>query len=153
MYKINNKIIIEGVVSGMLAKMYKTRSSVSELEYHLVWCTKYRNKGFTTEMQKYLKSYILSILKDNNCIGKAIEVMPNHVHLLLQMPPSLSVTMIMKKIKGATARRMMQKYPELHQKFYGGHLWSPSYFAKSTGNCSDEIIQKYINTQWERPFK
>lgn len=44
-------------------------------------------------------------------------------------------------------------YPELHQKFYGGHLWSPSYFAKSTGNCSDEIIQKYINTQWERPFK
>lgn len=96
---------------------------------------------------------IREILEENSCKAEALTVMPNHVHLEVAMPPWMSVTVLIKKLKGTTALWLFKQKPELREQFYHHHLWSPSYFARTVGNCSEETIKHYVETQWERPYK
>lgn len=136
-----------------MVKEYHTSSSVSILIYHLVWVTKYRNKALDHETRRMLDRKIREILEENSCKAEALTVMPNHVHLEVAMPPWMSVTVLIKKLKGTTARWLFKQKPELREQFYHHHLWSPSYFARTIGNCSEETIKHYVETQWERPYK
>lgn len=135
-----------------MVKEYHTSSSVSILIYHLVWVTKYRNKALDQETRQMLDQKIREILEENSCKAEALTVMPNHVHLEVVMPPWMSVTVLIKKLKGTTARWLFKQKPELREQF-DHHLWSPSYFARTVGNCSEETIKRYVETQWERPYK
>ena len=135
-----------------MVKEYHTSSSVSILIYHLVWVTKYRNKALDQETRQMLDQKIREILEENSCKAEALTVMPNHVHLEVVMPPWMSVTVLIKKLKGTTARWLFKQKPELREQF-DHHLWSPSYFARTVGNCSEEMIKRYVETQWERPYK
>lgn len=135
-----------------MVKEYHTSSSVSILIYHLVWVTKYRNKALDQETRQMLDQRIREILEENSCKAEALTVMPNHVHLEVVMPPWMSVTVLIKKLKGTTARWLFKQKPELREQF-DHHLWSPSYFARTVGNCSEETIKRYVETQWERPYK
>lgn len=87
-----------------MVKEYHTSSSVSILIYHLVWVTKYRKKVLDQECRELLDQKIREILADNSCQVEALTVMPNHVHLEVVMPPWMSVTVLIKKLKGTTAR-------------------------------------------------
>lgn len=136
-----------------MVEEYHTSSSVSVLIYHLVWATKYRNKALDQETRQMLDRKIREILEENSCKTEALTVMPNHVHLEVAMPPWMSVTVLIKKLKGTTARWLFKQKPELREQFYHHHLWSPSYFARTVGNCSEETIKHYVETQWERPYK
>lgn len=79
--------------------------------------------------------------------------MPNHVHILISAPPTVSVTVMVKKLKGITAKWLFATFPDLmHEKFWDGHIWSPSYYAGSIGVTTEAIVKKYIETQWDRPF-
>ena len=135
-----------------MVKEYHTSSSVSILIYHLVWVTKYSNKALDQETRQMLDQKIREILEENSCKAEALTVMPNHVHLEVVMPPWMSVTVLIKKLKGTTARWLFKQKPELREQF-DHHLWSPSYFARTIGNCSEETIKRYVETQWERPYK
>lgn len=135
-----------------MVKEYHTSSSVSILIYHLVWVTKYRNKALDQETRQMLDQKIREILEENSCKAEALTVMPNHVHLEVVMPPWMSVTVLIKKLKGTTARWLFKQKPELGEQF-DHHLWSPSYFARTVGNCSEETIKRYVESQWERPYK
>ena len=135
-----------------MVKEYHTSSSVSILIYHLVWVTKYRNKALDQETRQMLDQRIREILEENSCKAEALTVMPNHVHLEVVMPPWMSVTVLIKKLKGTTARQLFKQKPELREQF-DHHLWSPSYFARTVGNCSEETIKRYVETQWELPYK
>lgn len=130
-----------------------TNSSQTDLQFHIVWVTKYRKHAFDTNMQNQLKDKIEQIAKDNESSIIALEVMPNHVHLLVQLSPKISLTSFVKKVKGITAKWLFHEYPDLRNKFWKHHLWSSSYFAKTVGNCSQQTIAHYINTQWERPYR
>lgn len=135
-----------------MVKEYHTSSSVSILIYHLVWVTRYSNKALDQETRQMLDQKIREILEENSCKAEALTVMPNHVHLEVVMPPWMSVTVLIKKLKGTTARWLFKQKPELREQF-DHHLWSPSYFARTVGNCSKETIKRYVETQWERPYK
>lgn len=135
-----------------MVKEYHTSSSVSILIYHLVWVTKYRNKALDQETRQMLDQKIREMLEENSCKAEVLTVMPNHVHLEVVMPPWMSVTVLIKKLKGTTARWLFKQKPELREQF-DHHLWSPSYFARTVGNCSEETIKRYVETQWERPYK
>lgn len=134
-----------------MVKEYHTSSSVSILIYHLVWVTKYRNKALDQETRQMLDQKIREILEENSCKAEALTVMPNHVHLEVVMPPWMSVTVLIKKLKGTTARWLFKQKPELREQF-DHHLWSPSYFARTVGNCSEETIKRYVETQWSVPI-
>lgn len=135
-----------------MVKEYHTSSSVSILIYHLVWVTKYSNKALDQETRQMLDQKIREMLEENSCKAEALTVMPNHVHLEVVMPPWMSVTVLIKKLKGTTARWLFKQKPELREQF-DHHLWSPSYFARTVGNCSEETIKRYVETQWELPYK
>lgn len=151
--KLTVNIDISVKAAKAMVKEYHTSSSVSVLIYHLVWVTKYRNKALDKETRKLLDQKIRDICQENSCQVEALTVMPNHVHLEVVMPPWLSVTVLIKKLKGTTARWLFKVKPELREQFYHHHLWSPSYFARTVGNCSEETIKHYVETQWECPYK
>jgi putative transposase len=74
-------------------------------------------------------------------------VATDHVHLLVSVPPSLSVSELMQRIKGRSSRKMLEEFTELHRQFWGRHMWARGYFAASSGNVTDEIIKQYIESQ------
>ena len=90
-------------------------------------------------MRRICKKNEIEILKGH--------VSADHVHLLLSIPPHMSVSKVMKYLKGATSRKILQEYKRLSRRFWGRHLWARGYFAVSSGNVTDEIIKMYIENQ------
>lgn len=122
---------------------------VYNAHYHLVWCTKYRNQIFTnTDLAQEMKNILLETAKLNEIKVEKIEVMPEHVHLLISFKPSKSGSSVVKALKGRSGRMFFKNHPEIKQnKIWGGHLWSPSYYFGTVGNMSKETVEKYINDQ------
>ena len=130
------------------------RSYVYDLHYHLVWVTKYRNMAFNEQIQQALKDKIKGIAKDRDYTIETIEVMPNHVHILISAKPKVAVTVMVKTLKGITGKWLFNTYPdEMNKYFWHGHIWSHSYYVGSVGNTTEAVIKHYIDTQHERPFK
>lgn len=129
------------------------RTCVCDLHYHLVWVTKYRHKVLTPIMQNEIKQELLQIADKFNFKIEAMEVLENHVHILVYIPPKYSVANAVRWFKGITGRKIFQEYPELKNKLWHGHLWSRSYYAGSIGQTTEAIVTNYIKTQKERPYK
>lgn len=145
--------MVEYKFEDEITEPIKGRSYVYDLHYHIVWVTKYRNKALTIEMQEALKNKLLEIAKDNDITIEAMEIVSNHVHLLVSAKPKLSVTIMVKKFKGITGKWLFEQFPSLRKQFWHGHIWSPSYYVSSIGQTTEEVIKKYIKSQKERPFK
>jgi putative transposase len=121
-----------------------SRNCVYQFAYHVVWCPKYRQKVLIGKIATGVSDMIDEICKDNEWPLIAKEVQPDHIHLFLSISPSLSVANAIKILKGTTARKLFLQFPELKEKLWDGHLWSPSYYAGTAGNVSAETIKKYI---------
>jgi REP element-mobilizing transposase RayT len=83
----------------------------------------------------------------------AMEVMPDHIHLLLNCKPQFRISDMVKIMKGNTARWLFLKYPELKQSLWGGHLWNPSYCAVTVSDRSREMVEAYIESQKEKEWE
>lgn len=128
--------------------MIETRTSVYDFHFHLAFITKYRKSIFdTNEKQEELKTLMSSFAEKNGSIIEDIEVMPDHVHLVLSFPPKFAPSSIVKSFKGAAAREWFKLHPEDKNKLYKGHLWSPSFFMQTVGAVSQEAVVKYIENQ------
>ena len=128
--------------------MIETRTSVYDFHFHLVFVTKYRKSIFdTTEKQEELKTLLASFAEKNGSTIESVEVMPDHVHLVLSFPPKFAPSSIVKSIKGAAAREWFKLHPEDKQKLYKGHLWSPSFFMRTVGVVSRETVMEYVKNQ------
>lgn len=126
-----------------------TRRYIYNFHYHLIWVTKYRHKIFVTDqLSEEMKQILSSIAKDNNIVIEKMEVMPDHVHVLISFPPSKAPASVIKALKGRSAYIFLKRHPEIKQsQYWGGHLWSPSYYMSTLGNMSKEVVEKYINDQ------
>jgi putative transposase len=125
--------------------MTYSSSAVYEINYHIVWCTKYRNQVMTDEVKQFMDDQIRTIADSKEWTLIELEVMPEHIHLFLSAPPFVAPTDIVKVMKGVTAKRVFEKFPQLRRrKFWGNHMWSPSYYIGTHGNVSAETIKKYI---------
>ncbi|QAR24099.1 IS200/IS605 family transposase [Limosilactobacillus fermentum] len=126
-----------------------TRRYIYNFHYHLIWVTKYRNKAFVTEqLSNEMKSILQLVADDNDIVIEKMEVMPDHVHVLISFPPSKAPTSAIKALKGRSAFIFLRRHPEIRQsQYWGGHLWSPSYYMSTLGNMSKEVVEQYINNQ------
>ena len=126
-----------------------TRRYIYNFHYHLIWVTKYRHKTFVTDqLSEEMKQILSSIAKDNNIVIEKMEVMPDHVHVLISFPPSKAPASAIKALKGRSAYIFLKRHPEIKQsQYWDGHLWSPSYYMSTLGNMSKEVVEKYINDQ------
>lgn len=128
--------------------MIETRTSVYDFHFHLVFVTKYRKTIFDTEeKQEELKTLLSSFAEKNGSTIENVEVMPDHVNLVLSFPPKFAPSSIVKSFKGAAAREWFKLHPEDKQKLYKGHLWSPSFFMRTIGVVSRETVMEYVNSQ------
>lgn len=117
----------------------------SELKYHLVWCTKYRRKVLTEEIQENLKILIGEVCEKNGFEIEALETMEDHVHVFIKASGKDSVHRIISQIKGYTAFKLREKYAELKSRL--PCLWTRSYHAGTVGHVSEETVKKYIENQ------
>lgn len=128
--------------------IYMPGGYVYNCNYYLIWVTKYRKPIFDThDKSQYMIDLLQYIAGLNQIDIKEIEVMPDHVYLMISFPPRLSITNVVKALKGASARKWFQQYPETKQLLWNGHLWSRSYYICTVGNMSNETVRKYISNQ------
>lgn len=125
----------------------KSSHSIFMIHLHFVWITKYRKpvlKGDTAERAKEL---IMQICENEKVEILKGHVRPDHVHLFVSMPASLSASKLMQRVKGKSGYTMLKESPQLRKQYYGGHLWARGYFCCSSGNITDEMIMEYIEKQ------
>ena len=127
------------------------RTCVYNLNYHIIWGTKYRNKWMTADIESEIKDMLIDIADENGFSIDHIEIgLDDHVHLLVSAPPKLSVTVMVKCLKGTSSFRLFRKHPELkhfYRKTEDRHIWSPSYFVESIGTTNQDAVAKYIDDQ------
>ncbi|MDX5936489.1 IS200/IS605 family transposase [Acidithiobacillus thiooxidans] len=124
------------------------RHCVFYLYVHLVFVTKYRRGVFTGEVLVDLRGIFAAVCQDFS--GELVELdgEEDHVHLLVNYPPTVSVSALVNSLKGVSSRLIRKKnYPSVSKKLWGGALWSPSYFAGSCGGAPISMIRKYIEQQ------
>lgn len=123
------------------------RGYVYSLQYHIVWVTKYRKPIFIGAIEQDVKNYLLETLKSLDMDVLAMEIMPDHIHLLVNCKPQLKLSDAIKILKGNTARRLFLNHPEIKKQLWGSHLWNPSYFVATVSDRSLEQVTNYINSQ------
>ena len=126
------------------------RGYVYSLRYHIVWVTKYRKPIFIGDIESDVKKYLLKTLKSLDMDILAMEVMPDHIHLLVNCKPQLRLSDAIKILKGNTARWLFLNHPEVKKQLWGGHLWNPSYFVVTVSDRSLKQATDYINSQKTR---
>lgn len=126
------------------------RGYVYSLQYHIVWCTKYRRRVLCDGIDEELEQYLLRMAEDYRFAIPAMEVMPDHVHLLVDCSPQFELPRMLKILKGNTARWLFLAHPELKKQLWGGHLWNPSYCVVTVSDRSREMVERYIDSQKER---
>ena len=123
------------------------RGYVYSLQYHIVWCTKYRKQVLKDGIDEELKQMLQELAEEYHFKILAMEVMPDHIHLLLDCRPQFMISDMVKIMKGNTARWLFLKRPELRKSLWGGHLWNPSYCAVTVSDRSREQVETYIRNQ------
>ena len=123
------------------------RGYVYSIQYHLVWCTKYRHRILSDEIENKLNEIIREISKDNNFTIEEIETDLDHIHMLIDCSPQHYIPNIVKALKGVSARLLFKEHPELKSMLWGGHLWNPSYFVATVSENTEEQIRDYIRSQ------
>ena len=123
------------------------RGYVYDLYYHIVWCVKNRHKILLNDIKDDLIDIIKNICINNNYELVEINTDLDHVHLLIGLSPQDSIPVVMKTLKGVSARLLNSKHKnELSKVLYGGHIWSPSYYiATKSDNIMDNIKEYIIN--------
>jgi putative transposase len=131
-----------------LSRYRHTAGAVSNLHYHFVWCPKYRRAVLTHAVATRLKELLAEKASAMDLQIKALEVMPDHVHLVIAAPPTDAPQHLANQFKGYTSRVLREKIPHLRARL--PTLWSRSYFVGSAGHVSEDTIKHYIATQKER---
>ncbi|CAB3393263.1 IS200/IS605 family transposase [Kyrpidia spormannii] len=124
-----------------------TPNAVYEINYHFVWSTKYRRSVLVPPIDETLKKVLAQTADEHGYEMLGMEVMPDHVHIFLSAPPAVSPAIIVKILKGTSARRLFTAHPPLKRQLWGGHLWNPSYYVGTAGHVSTETIKRYIEEQ------
>jgi len=129
----------------------RSSHTVYDLKYHLVWITKYRKPVLKGPIATRLRELIREICKTKDVEILKGHISRDHVHIFVSVPPHLSVSDLLKSIKGKTSRKMLMEFKALSRQFWGRHLWARGYFAASSGNVTDEVVMQYIEQQGKEP--
>ena len=117
--------------------------------YHIVWITKYRYKILTKEMRLRIREITYQI-----CQQLQVKIIKgvfsnNHIHMFVEIPPKVSVSDFMRRVKGCTSRKIQQEFPELRKRYWGRRFWARGYFCTTSGNVTNQTILNYIENHTE----
>ena len=131
-----------------MSKRFKKLShSLYECKYHVVFCPKYRYRVFGAEVGQYTHEQIQQLLKQKELVEVIeLKVQPDHIHLVVEIPPKYAVSAIMGFLKGKLALKLFQRYPQLGRRYWGRHLWARGYCISTVG-LNEELIRQYVRWQ------
>jgi len=125
---------------------YKSNNNVVySCKYHVVFCPKYRRSVLKNGVDKRLKEIIYETAGDMDCEILELEIMPDHVHLLIEVDPQFGIHKAIKRIKGRSSRFLRQEFSWLKSRLPS--LWTNSYFVSTVGGAPIEVVKKYIENQ------
>lgn len=128
-----------------IAKYKSNRNVVYSCKYHVVFCPKYRRKVLADLIQEDLRSIILEICKTRQTEIIAMEMMPDHVHILLEVDPQYGIHRLIKEIKGKSSFLLRKSHPSLRSRL--PTLWTNSYFVSTVGGAPLSVIKQYVENQ------
>lgn len=125
---------------------YKCNNNITySCKYHVIWCSKYRRKVLVEEVGQRLKELIVGVASELRVDIIEMEIMPDHVHLLLEVNPQFGIHRAVKNIKGKTSRILRAEFISLRTRLPS--LWTNSYFVATVGGAPLEVIKQYIESQ------
>ena len=126
----------------------RTKHAVYDLKYHLVWIPKYRKNILDKEVSDYLKGVFNKIAEEYDFNIDIMEVMEDHVHIFVEVPPKYFPARVVQIMKSISAREAFKKFPNLRKQLWAGELWNDGYFVRSVGDkVTADIIRRYIEYQ------
>lgn len=114
-------------------------------QYHVIWCPKYRRPILVGEIETRVREILTEVANEMEVTIKAMEIMPDHVHLFLDFDPRLSLHAVVKSMKGRSARVLRSEFPSLKTRL--PNLWTRSYFMCTVGHVNEDTIKQYIEAQ------
>ena len=126
--------------------VYKSNRNVSySCKYHVVWCPKYRRKVLLEHTAERLKHIMNEVCQQHQAEVLSLEIMPDHVHLLVEVDPQFGIHRLVRLIKGRSSRLLRQAFPSLKTRL--PTLWTNSYFVSTVGDAPLAVIKQYIENQ------
>ena len=122
----------------------KGSHTTTRLTCHIVWVTKYRYHVLKGDIQRRCRELVIQI-----CDVEEVEILKgvvskDHVHIHIEYPPRISISQLVKRMKGRTSRLLQKEFPNLKKRYWGNHFWATGYGAWSTGNITDKMVQAYL---------
>ena len=129
----------------------RSSHTVSILMVHIVWVTKYRYPVLQGDIQKRCRELIIQICDSEDVTISSGVVSRDHVHMLIEYPPKVSISNLVKRLKGRTSRMLQREYPSLKKRYWGKHFWAIGYGAWSVGDITDELVKAYLEHHRNSP--
>ena len=125
--------------------MIKGSHTTTRLSVHLVWITKYRYDVLVGDLKKRCRDLIQQCCENNEVRIISGVVSKDHVHLLVEYPPKVAISSLMKDIKGRTSKMLQDEFPHLQKRYWGRHFWATGYGAWSVGEKTEGFVKEYLN--------
>ncbi len=135
-----------------MAEYRKNAHCVWDVKFHIIWVTKYRYKVLRGEVATRTRDLLRQICQGRDVVIVQGAVSPDHVHMLVSVPPQLAAAKLVQYLKGRSSRMLQDEFPQLKKRYWGQHLWARGYFCASVGAVDEDTIRRYIeNQQWDDP--
>lgn len=125
--------------------------SKTDLKVHIIWIPKYRKRVLTGEVAVRARDILRQIAMEHELDIITGKVASDHIHMFIAYRPTQNISKIVQWLKGTSSRILLSEFTHLRKQFWGRHLWARGYCAISSGNITDELIQKYIEDQEGEP--
>ena len=133
-----------------MGEYHHSAPAVWDIKYHLVWITKYRYKILGGEVGERARDLLKQIAAAREVRIVRGAVSPDHVHMLVVVPPQLAPAKLVQFLKGRSSRMLQQEFPHLRKRYWGQHLWARGYFCATVGAVDEQAVMKYIeNQKWD----
>lgn len=121
--------------------------TVWDSKYYLVWTTKYRYEVLAGDVGQRCRELLREIARNQEILIDAGSINRDHVHMLIGIPPQISVSRAVQYLKGKSPHKLLSEYASLRKRYWGQHLWARGYWAATRGNVTDEVWKRYIEEQ------
>lgn len=141
---MNSRIVCDNVI---MIRYWQGAHTKHRNMYHIVWIPKYRKKILSGRVKERVESLIKEIAAMNGWEIQELNVQINHVHLMIQLPPNISVSEAVNFLKGRTSKMVREELPEIKKMLWGDNFWAEGYFSATVGEVSEQEVRNYIQNQ------
>ena len=131
----------------MMKKYWSGAHTLHRIMCHLVWIPKYRKRILTGKLRERLNELLQECAEVNVWQIHELNIQLDHVHLIVQLKPSISFAKAVQLLKGGSSKIIREEFPELKEFLWGDSFWADGYFAETVGKCDEEVIKAYVKNQ------